>query len=415
MDLTKELQKAKKNHRGRLIFLVLATLVLAGGGWALWAVYHRSETQQPRFATETARRGDLTVTVGATGTLQPTNQVEVGSELSGIIKSVAADYNDRVRVGQELARLDDTKLKAAVAKSTAALASARAGLTEARATALEARASLERLRHLRRLTDNKVPSAQDVETAEAAVKRAEAAQASASARIAEAEASLNVDRTNLEKSVIYSPIDGVVLARSVEPGQTVAASLQAPVLFTLAEDLTRMELQVDVDEADVGQVRQDQEAVFTVDAYPERRFPARIRQVRYGAATTNGVVTYKTILTVANEDLTLRPGMTAAAEITVETITDALLVPNAALRFTPPQPAPPGQRRGFLERLMPRPPHSPARPAGRSGPQVWILQAGKPAAVTVTVGQSDGILTEVRDTDLPPGTAVIVGTLVAGK
>ena len=415
MDLTKKLEKTANGRRGCLIFFCLTALALAAGGAALWAAYHRVEAQQPRFKTETVRRGDLTVTVGATGTLEPTNQVEVGSELSGIVKTVAVDYNDRVRVGQELARLDDTKLKAAVAKSTAALVSARADLTEAQATAAEVRTNLERLRTLRRLTQNKVPSAQDIEAAEATLKRAGAAQASASARIAEAEATLNVDRTNLEKSAIYSPINGVVLTRSVEPGQTVAASLQAPVLFTLAEDLTRMELQVDVDEADVGQVREDQEAVFTVDAYPERSFPARIRQVRYAAATTNGVVTYKTVLTVANEDLTLRPGMTASAEITVQKITDALIVPNAALRFEPNQAAGADHKRGFLERLIPRPRRSSPRPAGQRGPRVWILQAGKPTPVPVAVGQSDGILTEVRSAALEQGSEVIIDTLAEAK
>ena len=207
----------------------------------------------------------------------------------------------------------------------------------------------------------------------------------------------------------------MVLNRSVEPGQTVAASFQAPVLFTLAEDLTRMELQVDVDEADVGQVREGQPAVFTVDAYPARSFPAVIRQVRYGAATTNGVVTYKTVLTVANDDLTLRPGMTASAEITVQEVTNALLVPNAALRFAPPQTPDSGQRRGFLERLIPRPPRSPVHRNGHTGPRIWLLKGGAPAALPVTVGQSDGLLTEVKAEGLKEGTQVIVDTLAGVK
>ena len=413
MDLHQELASAAPNRRRRR-YLALGLLALAAIALLLWyAAGQRSENDKPRFETRKVRRGDLTVTVSATGTLEPTNQVEVGSELSGIIKEVAVDFNDQVRVGQELARLDDTKLKAAVAKSEAALASARASLNEAKATAIEARANFDRMRQLRRSTDNRVPSDQDLETAKATLDRALSAVASTEARIAEAIATLKVDRTNLEKSVIYSPINGVVLTRSVDPGQTVAASFQAPVLFTLAEDLALMELHVDVDEADVGLVREGQPAVFTVDAYPERSFPAVIRQVRYGAETTSGVVTYETVLTVSNEDLTLRPGMTATAEITVQEVKDALLVSNAALRFVPPVQGAAG-RSGFMGRLMPRPPprRSDTDTAGApAGPRVWRLQDGQPVPVAVTIGQSDGQWTEVRATELAAGAEVIVGAL----
>ena len=415
MDLTEEIERTGPGRGSRYRFLAVLTLVVIGAALALWGRSYRADANQPRFKTEAVRRGDLTVTVSATGTLQPTNQVEVGSELSGIVKSVSVDYNDRIGIGQELARLDDTKLKAAVAKSEAALASARASLLEARATSAQGRVNLERLRDLRRRTNGKVPSEQDIDTAEATLERAVAAESSAAAKIAEAEATLNVDRTNLEKNVIYSPINGVVLTRSVEPGQTVAASLQAPVLFTLAEDLARMELQVDVDEADVGQVSEGQEAVFTVDAYPDRSFPARIRQVRYGAATTNGVVTYKTVLTVSNDDLTLRPGMTATAEITVQKITGALLVPNAALRFVPPRTAEKTTRGGFLTRLMPRPPRPQASGKNGAGPRIWQVRNGLPVPMPVSIGQSDGSLTEVRAAGLEPGAEVIVDTLAEAK
>jgi HlyD family secretion protein len=200
----------------------------------------------------------------------------------------------------------------------------------------------------------------------------------------------------------------------VDPGQTVAASFQAPVLFTLAEDLALMELHVDVDEADVGMVHEGQAAVFTVDAYPERSFPAVIRQVRYGAEITSGVVTYETVLTVSNEDLTLRPGMTATAEITVQEVRDALLVPNAALRFVPPPPAAAGPRSGFMGRLMPGPPRQRStanQAASQTGPKVWRLENGQPVPVAVTPGHTDGQWTEVRATDPAPGTEVIVGIL----
>jgi HlyD family secretion protein len=194
----------------------------------------------------------------------------------------------------------------------------------------------------------------------------------------------------------------------------VAASFQAPVLFTLAEDLSLMELHVDVDEADVGMVHEGQSAVFTVDAYPERSFPAVIRQVRYGAETTSGVVTYETVLTVSNEDLTLRPGMTATAEITVQEVKDALLVPNAALRFVPPAPAAAGARSGFMGRLMPGPRRQLStvnQAASQTGPKVWRLENGQPVPVAVTLGHTDGLWTEVRANDLAPGTEVIVSIL----
>ena len=279
------------------------------------------------------QRGNLTVVVTATGTLEPVNQVDVGSELSGIIDIVEVDYNDRVELGQVLARLDTDKLQAEVLQSQAALEAAQAKILEAQATVLETHLKSQRCD---RLAVKKMCSQEDVDSSVAAYKRARAEEGSARAQVAEARAKLGADQTNFAKAVIHSPIDGIVLVRNVEPGQTVAATLQAPVLFTLAEDLAKMELHVDVDEADVGLVEAGQTAHFTVDAYPERTFPARITQVRFGSQTVDGVVTYETVLNVDNSDLSLRPGMTATADITVKRIENAILVPNAALRFTPP-------------------------------------------------------------------------------
>jgi HlyD family secretion protein len=194
---------------------------------------------------------------------------------------------------------------------------------------------LERLQYLSKISGNRAVSVHDLDAAKAALARARADEAAARASVDLARATLEVNETDLSKAVIYSPINGIVLTRSVEPGQTVAASFQAPVLFTLAEDLSMMELHVDVDEADVGQVQEGQRAVFTVDAYPDRSFPAHIRQVRYGSKTVDGVVTYETILVVDNSDLSLRPGMTATADIVVKEIENTILIPNAALRYKP--------------------------------------------------------------------------------
>jgi HlyD family secretion protein len=371
--------------------------------------------ERTRYVTEPARRGELQVTVTATGALQPINQVDVGSELSGTVRSVLVDFNDRVEQGQVLARLDTTRLEAQVLQSTAALEAARAQVAQAQATEAEAASQLARLEHVRELSGGKVPSQAEYATAVATAARARAVTASARAAVAQAEATLATQRTDLGKAEIRSPIDGIVLSRTVEPGQTVAASLQAPVLFQLAEDLTRMELLVSVDEADVGQVREGQEAEFGVDAWPDQRFRARVEQLRFGAQTAEGVVSYQAVLRVDNPELLLRPGMTATADIRVKRVPDALLVPNTALRFTPPQ-RDDDAGGGMLRALLPgggrrwnrRTSGNGSAPAREQ--HVWVLKNGEPQAVAVTTGSSDGTTTEITGGALEPGTEVIVAS-----
>lgn len=384
--------------------LLLAWRMLAGSG----------EAAAPVYRSEAVSRGPLVVKVSATGNLQPTNQVDVGSELSGIVDKVLVDDNDRVRKGQVLAVLDLSKLNDAVSRSRANLVAANAAVRQAEATAAEARASFRRLQQVAELSGGKVPSRSELDIGEAAAKRAEAAVASARASVSQARAALQSDETNLLKAHLRSPINGIVLARKIEPGQTVAASFQAPVLFTLAEDLARMELQVDVDEADVGQVKVGQKAVFTVDAWPGRSFSAVITRVGYGSQAKEGVVSYLTVLKVDNDDLSLRPGMTGSAEITTLTRDAALLVPNAALRFTPPAAAAAkkAQKGSVLSALMPRPPSSGNRQVRRSGfaesgQQVWVLRNGQPVAVAVKAGASNGRVTEILGGDLTEGMEVI--------
>ncbi|MBI4831417.1 MAG: efflux RND transporter periplasmic adaptor subunit, partial [Candidatus Lindowbacteria bacterium] len=340
----------------RLLVPIVSAVTVALAAVVWWK--STANANAPKYETQEARRGGLSVSVSATGTLEPVNQVAVGSELSGIIETVEADYNQSVKVGQVLARLDTEKLEAQVVKSQAALESAQAKVLEARANVLETRSELERLKQVWEKTNKKAPSQQDMDAAAAASDRAQAAEASANAQVSEAQATLDANKTDLAKAVIRSPINGIVLTREVEPGQTVAASLQAPTLFTLAEDLTQMELHVDVDEADVGQVKERQDATFTVDAYPDMIFRATVGQVRYGSQTVNGVVTYETVLNVNNSDLLLRPGMTATADITVKKVEDAVLVPNAALRFSlPVQESQPSSQGGSItSKLLPRPP-----------------------------------------------------------
>jgi HlyD family secretion protein len=303
-----------------------------------------------------------------------------------------------------------------VAKSRAALTSAEAKILQAQATLGQARSNIDRLREVARLSDGKVPSKAELDTAEANLARALADEAVAKAAVAEARAVVSSDETNLAKGAIRSPIDGVVLNRRVEPGQTVAASFQAPILFTIAETLSQMELQVDVDEADVGQVRPEQEATFTVDAYSGRKYPARIQRVGFGSQVKEGVVSYLTVLSVDNTDLTLRPGMTATAEIVTARRENVLLVPNAALRFTPPNADGPNKAKkdtSLVGSLVPRPPPGPPRKAASpkaeaSGTQrLWVLRDGAPTPLKVTTGATNGRYTEVLGGELEPGMQVI--------
>jgi HlyD family secretion protein len=339
--------------------------------------------------------------------------VNIGSELSGTVARVLVDINDRVKKAQVLAELDTAKLQDQIARSRAALASSEAKVAQAAATVKEARGNLARLREVQRLSGGKVPSQAELDTALATLERALADETAARSSVTDARAALSSDETSLRKASIRSPIDGVVLTRAVDPGNAVAASLQAVTLFTLAEDLTKMKLQVNVDEADVGQVREGQNAAFTVSAYPNRKYPARIVRVGYGATTKDNVVTYLAELEVANTDLSLRPGMTATATITATERRGALLVPNAALRFTPVagDAAAGGNSGGLVSKLMPRMPRSGApRKAGATAAgarQVWVLRDGAPAEVPVTPGVSDGRRTEVESGDLHEGDAVI--------
>ena len=398
----------------RWLIPALVLLLVAGVGLGLLA--RRGEAPAFSYRTQAATTGNLVVKISATGNLQPTNQVEVGSELSGIIDTVYVDDNDRVSKGQVLARLDLAKLEDAVARSRANLAAARAKVVEAQATVAEARANLARFRQVAALSGGKVPSASEMDTAVATLKRAEAAEASARASVAQAEASLKSDETNIDKAHLRSPFDGVVLSRKVEPGQTVAASFQAPILFVLAEDLTTMELQVDVDEADVGQAAVGQKAVFSVDAWPGRRYNAAVTRIGYGANDKDGVISYPGVLAVDNSDLSLRPGMTGTAEITTLTRDNVLLVANAALRFTPPDPEAdvkkPANNRGAMSVLLPRMPASARRTPQAQTPtggeqRVWVLQAGAPVAVPVQLGATDGRFTEITGGELRAGMEVI--------
>lgn len=396
----------RRSRRGKYAVVSLLALALAGGGY-LW--FANDSSTSYRYTTAPVTRGDLSVIVTATGSVQPTDQVDVSSELSGTVRTVNVTYNSVVKTGDVLAELDTNKLQADVQSARAKLASAQANVLKAEAELNAARTKLDRLKSL---VGNRVSTQQDLDAAQYAYEAAVAAKQINEATVLSSEADLKLAEVNLAKAKIVSPIEGVVLTRDVDPGQTVASSLSAPVLFTIAGDLREMELQVAVDEADVGQVQTGQKAVFTVDAYPDRRFPAEIETVRYASETTSNVVTYKAILTVDNRDLLLRPGMTATADITVQSVEDALLIPNAALRYSPPATA--SRSSGFsLNRLFrpPRPPGS-ARSTQQQantaeGRALWVLRNGQPAEVRVQAGSTDGRSTVLVSGDLKEGDQLI--------
>lgn len=389
----------------------IALALVAAGVW----LANRSAQREAHYTTEPVTRGHLVVTVTANGTVVPTKKVDVGSELSGTVARVLVDVNDRVAKGQVLAELDTGKLRDQVMRSRAAVEVARSRVVQSQATVLESTDNLQRLREVSRLSGGRVPSQSEMAAAEAALARAHADAASAKASVADARAALSADETNLRKASIRSPIHGVVLSRSVDPGNAVAASLQAVTLFTVAEDLAQMKLQVDIDEADVGQVAVGQQASFSVSSYPRRSYPATVTRVYYGSTVKNNVVTYTGELQVDNRDLTLRPGMTATAVIVTSERGNVLLVPNVALRFTPSSAEPASG--GLVAKLTPRMPARPARHAGTQGAtsgQIWILRDGRPVALTVATGATDGRMTEVSGAGLEPGTPVVTGQL-AGK
>ena len=327
-----------------LVGIVVLALLL------LWHFFGSSS--EVKYATDDVARGNLTVTVSATGKLAPTNQVTVGSQLSGQVIKVLADVNDRVTAGQPLALIDPSQIDDQVKQAEATLAANIAAVGQARATLEQSNATLARFQEVSRLSGGKVPAKTEMDGAIGDRNRALANLNAANANVTSARAQLSSARIQRTRAIIRSPVTGVILARQIDPGQTVAASFNTPTLFVIAQDLSRMKLEVAIDEADVGQVREGQDATFTVDAFPGKTFPAKITRVEVGSnlsvqdassssssstssTTANQVVSYAADLSVANADEQLRPGMTATADIVTMSRQNVLLVPNAALRFTP--------------------------------------------------------------------------------
>jgi HlyD family secretion protein len=408
-QVLEKIGKARAPLAWRIARVLLLVVVLAAIGIA-WGLFQKKKTagNARQFITAPLEKGTLTTTVTATGSLEGEGTVVVGAEISGRVKTVLVDFNESVKKGQLLAEIDPEQHRANRDQARAQLSAARAELKNRQASADEARLAAERVAALAK--DGLVAKA-ELESARAAAARGAAAVESARAQITVAEATLSSSETALSRTLVKSPIDGIVLSRTVEPGQTVVAAMQSPVLFTIAQDLRQMILTVAIDEADIGRVKVGQEATFTVDAFPGKRFPTSLRAIHNVSVLKDNIVTYAAELAVSNPELLLRPGMTATVTIVTEAHADVLLVKNAALRFTPPS----DEKRVLLPGAPPGAGQPQKKSDDEKGPAVWVLRDGEPARVRVKTGLSDGERTEITGEGLSVDDEVILDVLEAKK
>ena len=409
--------------RGKRFFLlVIAILVVAGTGYGFWR-WGSSPKESP-YVTVPAKRGDVTQVVSSTGTLQAVVTVQVGSQVSGTIEKLFADFNSKVKSGQVVAQLNQDKFRAAADQARANLLAAQSNLAKTRVSVADTQRTLERSRELRK---RDIMAQSEFDAAETAYDAAVAQLEVNKAQAAQAQAALNQASVDLNNTVIRSPVDGIVISRNVDVGQTVAASLQAPTLFTIANDLAKMEVHTNVDEADVGNVSEGQEVTFTVDAFPARRFTGRVHQVRNAPTVVQNVVTYDAVVRIDNKELLLKPGMTANVQFLVNRKEGVLTIPNMALRFKPPDQKDEAQellrreqRRAaptFGARRTSRPGGSGGSGSPRRGGRrvtLYVLSAGEATPIEVQVGITDGSKTEVREGELKENDLVIIGMGTTG-
>jgi HlyD family secretion protein len=379
------MSKLTSNAKTRIVITVfLAVLLFA------------CKADTPSYRTEPVTRGDIQAAVTATGTVNAVTTVQVGTQVSGTIRTLYVDFNSRVKKGQLIAQIDPSTFEAQVQQAEANLHSAQANLDKSNTALVDAKRTFDRNKEL--YAKNLVPKS-DLDTAETNYESAKAQVNSSKAQIEQTKASLDFARQNLSYTKIVSPVDGVVISRNVDVGQTVAASFQTPTLFTIAQDLTKMQIDTNVAESDIGVVKVGQDVEFSVDAYPDTVFTGKVWQIRQAPITVQNVVTYDVVIQVNNRDLKLMPGMTANVSIIIMTRNDVIRITNAALRF----------------RFSERPAGAAANSGEKKGPAVWVLENGKPRRVSATPGISDGTYTEIVSGDLKEGQQLIVEMLKKGS
>lgn len=385
--------KSKK----KLVLVGLLIFVLA-----ISLIFILSGSKKQKFKTVKVQRGEIVQTVRATGNVNPVTTIIIGTRVSGTIVAIYVDYNSKVKKGQLIAQIDPTPFENELRQSEAELSNAKASLFKAEITMKDAERTLKRKQELYK---RELISRSELDDAETAYGTARAQYEIALAQVKRAEAGLNQAKTNLGYTRIVSPVDGVIIAKNVEVGQTVAASFQTPTLFTVAPDLTKMQIDTNVDEADISKIKVGMEASFSVDSYPDRRFIGTVSQIRLSPTITQNVVTYNVVISVDNSDLLLKPGMTANVTFMVQSKRDVLRIPNSALRFRMPD----SQIQKSSEQMQRRKPET-------SGMQsLWILRDGKPIRVQIKMGISDGQWTEVLEGDIKEGDEVIVSLESAKK
>ncbi|MBI3001568.1 MAG: efflux RND transporter periplasmic adaptor subunit [Deltaproteobacteria bacterium] len=399
--------------RKRVITLIAALLLVAVAAFEFWRF--GNSAKESSYVTMPVQRNNIIQVVSSTGTLQAVVTVQVGSQVSGTIDKLFADFNTKVKAGQVVAQLNQDKFKASVDQGRANVLAAQSNLAKAKVGVADALRTLERNRELRK---RDLMAQSELDAAQTAYDAALAQVEVNKAQVAQAQAALNQTKVDLDNTTIRSPVEGIVISRNVDVGQTVAASLQAPTLFTIANDLSKMEVHTSVDEADVGSIWEGQEVTFTVDAYPARRFTGKVHQVRNAATVVQNVVTYNAVVRIDNKELLLKPGMTANVHFLVSQKEGVLTIPNMAVRFKPPEQKDEAQEllRQEQSRAAPR---VGARRTSRSGGgggggggrrvRIYVLKNLKAQPVEVQLGITDGSKTEVRDGELNENDAVIIG------
>ncbi|KLE04713.1 efflux RND transporter periplasmic adaptor subunit [Aliarcobacter butzleri] len=408
-DLLEELESFSSKKRINRKFIYIAIAIVSFLAIVLFFIFNGNDkSNKIEYITKKVTQGDLSVVVSTTGNLNPTNSVEIGIEVSGTLKEIFVDFNDEVKAGQILAKIDTVKLQSQVDSSTAALAIAVANQKESQVLLNNKKTLYDRTLNMYKNSGGKYPSKNELDDTrfsyEAAIESLEAAKA----KVLQAQSNLKTDKQNLEKASVKSSIDGIVLNREVEVGQTLAATMSAPKLFTIAKDLTNMDLIVSIDEADVADIKKDLPVTFTVDAYPNKVFNGKVKQVRLNPVDTNGVVTYETVVSVDNEDLLLKPGMTATAKIITKESKNKLLIPNGALRFKPKMQE---QKNGGVNLVGPnmnRPANVARDLSKKELSPIFILENNQPKRVMVKVLDSDGKLTSIESEELKVDDEVII-------